>query len=761
MIIDYKENLVKENSVFEKGTLSTDTGIYVADFETSKVNETDNSVFVYATALMDVLDNKNICHHTDNIKDFITSISSLPTLESKIYFHNLSFDVVFILLELMENMGFTQIQNKYRERNDGGLTTSLSKKVIKKEVAKISKDDEEIYQIRPNSFNIIYNNGSFYRVDIYFNVETYVDERRKKKTRLRKVTLLDSYKLVANSLKNISKDFLDYDMPKDGIDHSIIRPVNYKLKSEEKVYLYEDVRILKEFINLVVLEGIHVKHDYKVNFNKLTIAGQSMNEYKTLLMDLFQSRNFSNNKAFKESFLEVDKYIKFCSDNGKKCNINEDIIFTSIFPQLHPNTDCYLRQSYFGGITFKNTKLINKLKENNVRLKGLVFDVNSLYPSVMRTKLLPYGLPVYYEGNYKNIMSSLKEEYPLYIQKIRVTMFKIKPNKMPNIQIRESLLFRSTDYQEDNSYYDKTLEKIRYEECIFTFTNVQLERFLDTYDLPLGLEYLDGYMMKGSYGIFDEYIDTFMELKKTGKGARRQTAKLMLNSLYGKYGTNPCREERIIDFENSIFSTTNKDDEENYLEYISDSIYLPMASFITSYAREVLLEAVNSSWDRFLYCDTDSLHVLGYEFPNIPIDSKELGYWDNEGKFINAKYIGAKRYAELIISEFKKEKPYKIEALNKVKHYKIKWDIKCCGISKDIISQLDDIETFDVCPITNINKEIENLHKKDDIYYYYDEDCTERVKGLIRSKKKKYVKGGILIQEQPYCITENMFAFFR
>ena len=107
----------------------------------------------------------------------------------------------------------------------------------------------------------------------------------------------------------------------------------------------------------------------------------------------------------------------------------------------------------------------------------------------------------------------------------------------------------------------------------------------------------------------------------------------------------------------------------NLLEYLSESIYLPIASFITSYARDVLIEAVNSVYDRFLYCDTDSIHILGYEPPNIPIHEKDLGYWKFEGKFINAKYIGAKRYAELIENE----------------NGETKWDIKCCGVSSDII----------------------------------------------------------------------------
>lgn len=751
MEIKYNKNDFYENTKFNtiQSIFDNEKGLYVADFETSKINSTDNDVFVYATALMDVNERQDRCYHTDNIEDFIHNISNLPYLESEIYFHNLSFDVVFMLINLVEK-GFNQIRNKYRERFDGGLNIVTSKKTKKVtlETTRAYKDDDEKYLKRPYSFDIVFNAGSFYRVDLYLDYETFKNSKGKKTTKLRKVSLLDSYKIVPQSLQKVSESFLNYNMPKDGIDHSIIRPKNYKLNEEEKVYLYEDVKVLKEFIKLARVEGIEVSGDYRVYFNKMTTAGQALNEYKTILFDSYETGNFKKISGLTDSFSDIEKHKKKMEEHGKTFKATKDNIFSAVFPQLHPNVDGYLRQSYFGGITWKNKKLLDKLELKNIDLKGLVYDVNSLYPSVMRTRLLPYGKPLYYEGFYNALPSKIKNEYPLYIQKIRVKMFTIKEGKMPNIQIRESLQFKGTEYQESNAYYDKRLNKTKYEECVFTFTNVQLERFLDSYNTPLGVEYIDGYCFKGSYGLFDEYIDTFMELKKVGTGARKSTAKLMLNSLYGKFGTNPMKEERLIQIEDGVFSTTNKDENDTTIEYLSNSVYLPMASFITAYARDVLINAVNSVFDRFLYCDTDSIHILGFDVPNIEVHNKNLGAWKLEGKFINAKYIGAKRYAELMIDE----------------EGNTEWDIKCCGVSSDIVKKLDDIEVFDICEYSS--KEIEKMlpmfHKKpNDIYYYKDEDCTQKVRGLLRSKKKMNVKGGVLIKEQPYQITESIFVFAR
>ena len=427
----YDTNKFIENFIIEEQEPSNEIdGIYVADFETSKVSKYENEVFVYATGLMDVLDNTNKCCHTNNIKDFIENISKLPYLESKIYFHNLSFDTVFCLLELIDK-GFEQIRNKYKVRSDGGLQYNKNNKTINinKEVSRTNKNDEEKYLKRPYSYNIIFNNGSFYRVDIYFNFEFYKDKNNRKKIKLRKVSLMDSYKLVPMSLKKVAKDFLNYEMSKDGIDHNVIRCKNYQLKEKEKEYLYEDVKVLKDFIHLTTIDGIEVNKDYTIYFNKMTTASQALHEYKTILESVYNSEEYKSIKAFNECFTNGVKQVEKENKKGYKTKVDKDLLFLSTFPTLHPNIDAYLRQSYYGGITWKNEKLLNKLESNNIPLKGVVYDVNSLYPSVMREKLLPYGTPKFFEGSYKNIPEFVRKEYPLYIQRVRVKMFNIKPNK--------------------------------------------------------------------------------------------------------------------------------------------------------------------------------------------------------------------------------------------------------------------------------------------------------------------------------------------
>ena len=76
----------------------------------------------------------------------------------------------------------------------------------------------------------------------------------------------DLYNSIYNEkdLKYVTNPFNQDDgFPATTPDYNIIRPKNYSLNEAEKVYLYEDVRILKEFIHLARLDGVKVTDNYK------------------------------------------------------------------------------------------------------------------------------------------------------------------------------------------------------------------------------------------------------------------------------------------------------------------------------------------------------------------------------------------------------------------------------------------------------------------------------------------------------------------
>ena len=368
----------------------------------------------------------------------------------------------------------------------------------------------------------------------------------------------------------------------------------------------------------------------------------------------------------------VARALKHNFDNGLTKNtlsanaLNEFIktikrdVYEYIFPQLPYDIDKDIRQAYKGGINYLNPEYKGKELKN-----GTTIDCNSLYPYVMRTKPMPYGEPVFFKGQYV-----YDKNYPLYVQQI-YCKFKIKKNKIPTIMKKGVGLYAGNKY---------LLEHEGNGMCL-TLTSVDLKRFFENYDV-INPVYLSGWKFKSMNGIFDKYIDTWIQIKNfaTEKNipALRQTAKLMLNALYGKLATSQDEQ-----------SKQSYVDENGVVKYkLNDAGkktggYIPVGAFITAYAREetinVCQQVIDYSIKKYgknLYCyaDTDSCHCLLSaeelkEFINI--DPVELGAWKIEGEFIKAKFIKQKCYIEKL-----KDKSIKIicSGMPKECFEKIEWD---------------------------------------------------------------------------------------
>lgn len=299
--------------------------------------------------------------------------------------------------------------------------------------------------------------------------------------------------------------------------------------------------------------------------------------------------------------------------------------YNYLFPVLPYDRD--LRQSYRGGWVYCNPEI----KGKNIE-KGISLDVNSLYPWAMYDNPLPIGEGIPFKGEY--VQDDL---YPLYIMQVQLN-FKIKENHLPAIQIKDSI-FAEREWLTDSKYYYPVL-------CI---TSVDWELIKDHYDL-FNVDIIGGWKFKSSRDIFKPYIDHWMGEKikasKEKNKSKRTIAKLMLNSLYGKFGSKPYtrQKEPYFDYDGLLyFKRTALMDK--------DPVYVPMASFITSYAREKTIRTAQKLYDRFLYSDTDSIHLSGWELPEIELDDFELGAWAFENKFIRARFLGPKCYLEDLVNE--------------------------------------------------------------------------------------------------------------
>ena len=374
-------------------------------------------------------------------------------------------------------------------------------------------------------------------------------------------------------------------MDKGEIDYKAHRPIGYELTPEEKEYIVTDCQIVAEALKIQFAQGL----------KKMTNASDALSGYKSIV--------------------------------GEK--------FEKWFPVLPLELDAELRRAYKGGYVYM------KPEHKGVRgLHGKQYDVNSLYPWVMYECLLPYGYPMYFEGRPKP-----DEKYPLFIVHMKCT-FELKPGHLPTLQLKNNRRYVETEYLTTSRV--KIGKHWENEPVEMWLTSVDYALLLDHYDID-DCTYINGFKFKGAVGMFKEYIDYWMHIKETTTGALRQLAKLMLNSLYGKFATNPNARRKFPYL-----------DEDNVVRYkysdpeLRDPVYTAMGCFITAYARNKTIRSAQAVYDRFIYADTDSLKLIGYEEPEgLDIHPTHLGAWKDEGDFTDSKWIRAKTYMVTVMVELK------------------------------------------------------------------------------------------------------------
>ena len=289
----------------------------------------------------------------------------------------------------------------------------------------------------------------------------------KKNKKYKKATFYDSLKKLPFKVAVIAKAF-ELSQSKGEIDYKAPRPVGYEMTLEEKEYIIKDCQIVAEALKIQFEQGL----------TKMTNASDAMNGYK--------------------SIITKSKFEKW-------------------FPQLPLELDADIRRAYRGGFVYL------KPEHQNARgLQGKQYDVNSLYPWVMYEKLLPYDYPVYFEGK-----PNPDERHPLFIVHMKCT-FDIKPGHLPTLQLKNNRRFVETEYLTTSRVMIGDYEDNDPIELVLTSVDYYL--MLDHYNID-NVTYINGFKFKGVVGLFKDYIDHWMHIKETETGAKRQLAKLMLNSL--------------------------------------------------------------------------------------------------------------------------------------------------------------------------------------------------------------------------------------
>lgn len=410
-------------------------------------------------------------------------------------------------------------------------------------------------------------------------------------------------------------------------DEGVYYTLTIYLDSSGKYHRYNKIEII-DSLKLIPLPVKEIAEAYKmdiqkgeIDYNKPRKRGYipTPEEIDYIKKDALIMARALNLFIFKEGYKKITL-------GSNALNVYKKMLgpkyFDAYFPVLPHEIDTFCRKSYKGGYVYLNPKYAQK----DIGA-GITLDVNSLYPSRMYFEKLPYGLPIWF-----NTFTDLAgyPQYDLYIVNIMVD-FSLKRAHLPTLQIKGNSRFVSTEYVTTSN--NEIVE--------LTMTSVDFELFKQHYNIHY-LTINGGWAFKSRTGLFTRYIDHYMEIKKSAKGGIRLLAKLFLNNLYGKFGLNPNGDIKVPYLDDAgvvKYETMSAEERE--------TIYVPLASFVTAYARRFTITSAQKVYDRFIYADTDSLHLIGKELPEgLEIDDVELGMWKIEESFIYARYLRAKTYYE-------------------------------------------------------------------------------------------------------------------
>ena len=611
-----------------------------ADFETSYTDEDKTDVHVWLWGLGELFSRK---YSTGtNIDSFMQAVLS----DSYVYdigIHNLKFDGNFILPYLYRH-GYKYVSNN----------TFMNS----------WKNGEDMSKLFTHNITAM---GQ------WFSITVVKDNINASPSVPAFVHFWDTLKLFPQSLdevgKQYCKEFKKLEMGQEWYEQ--IRPVGFAPTELDKEYQKKDVFTLAEALEgqFRIYGTIHRTRASKA-FSFFKDNTVSQNEYSNLYKLHYEG---TPELLVPEGIKGAEEYanivFRFVPNDIKDIIRKSKRKLKKTVKYYIPNYKTWedIKLSYRGGISYVNPKYI----ELDVNEHVTVIDRNSMYPAEMRDKPIPFG------AMYKEYGKPDSSKYPMWIACARVS-FKLKEEyNLPCIQMKgkygRQWLAMSTDYMEDN-YLNK------WNEDIIWFTSVDYETYLENYDFTVhewisyygfrtcsnddGKRFIDQQYnakmnaerkmneLKAMYGDecynMDEYIKASCE---------RQEAKIIMNSAYGKHGTKYVLLSKAsqyvddstpIQFKGETFDYSKEPDDPSHY-------YCPYASFVTSYARQSLVRMWNSFKGRAVYCDTDSVHYIGY-----PTDIDKsmwelmdwdktgaLGLWKVEGEFTKARYLRSKTYIEV------------------------------------------------------------------------------------------------------------------
>lgn len=292
-------------------------------------------------------------------------------------------------------------------------------------------------------------------------------------------------------------------------------------------------------------------------------------------------------------------------------------------PQTNKEFYDLLAPYYYGG-------RVECFESGIIDTKFSVYDINSAYPYAMLHKH-PYS------GGYTHVQSYLEGADFYKVSCISHGAFPYRGEGNPNE-------FAGLRFPNDDQRRVFTVTGWEYRTALRTGT-IRNQKVLESFVFD-------------SHVDFTQYIHHFYEMRKVAKAkgndAESLFAKLLMNSLYGKFAANPDNYKNYMVVPMDVIAGLGEtgwtfggelgpwglaeaplnEDQKRYYNVAT-------GASITGFVRAMLLESIATS-SGVLYCDTDSIAVR--DKGSIIRLGDELGEWKHEGDFDRAGIAGKKLY---------------------------------------------------------------------------------------------------------------------
>lgn len=295
------------------------------------------------------------------------------------------------------------------------------------------------------------------------------------------------------------------------------------------------------------------------------------------------------------------------------------------------NEDSFIRRGYYGGHTDVYIPYGEDL---------YYYDVNSLYPFVMKEFPMPGGVPVWH----RNLEGLDLDSMFGFIEAYVVCPKTIKRPFLPYRDKNNTLIFPTGEFV--GVYYS---EELKY------------ARGIGYTVLPIS-----GYLFERRESPFKDFVSSLfecrLEARKEGNEALAYVYKILMNSLYGRFGINPkCTITEVIDEDRYKHLLRHSEiifgdmlSENNYIVAYHSNTYkdsdywnppknsaVQLAAAITASARIYMYPYI--SREDSYYTDTDSV-VLSQPLPTEVLSSSVLGKFKLEDRIMKGYFLVPKAY---------------------------------------------------------------------------------------------------------------------